>query len=78
VRRADHSSRGVLPTVVRLNESDHGTPKMRRSKPAIELFSHKQTKPFGCDGYHAVTAPPAKSRSVGSGKVERGNRLLMQ
>jgi hypothetical protein len=44
VRRTDHSSRGVLPSVVCLNECDHGAPKMRGPKSTVALLSHKQTK----------------------------------
>jgi hypothetical protein len=44
LRWTDHSSRGVLPSVVCLNECDNGTSKMRRPKPTTGLSSHKQTK----------------------------------
>jgi hypothetical protein len=35
LRRADHSSRGVLPTVVCLNECEHETSITRRFWPTV-------------------------------------------
>jgi hypothetical protein len=44
LRRADHSSRGVLPSVVCVTEPDHETSIMRRpwSTRAVEPWSQKR------------------------------------
>ena len=40
LRRADHSSRGVLSSVVCRNECDHESSEMRRHWPTGELSRH--------------------------------------
>jgi hypothetical protein len=37
LRQADHSSRGVLPTVVCLTECDRAASKMRRRRPSLAV-----------------------------------------